>query len=101
MKAAHVVVGPEEDRDCMVTADHRKDVGHDIASLDPRSGKLWLTESNGPAQSGDGTVRLTQMNYAWPSKERTAVGWMLRRTARRDPYRRNRFRSRPGFRGTR
>lgn len=59
MTAMRVVIEPEENRGCVVTDVHKKNVGYDITSLDPRSGELRLIEIKGLARSGGGTVLLT------------------------------------------
>ena len=66
MTAMRVVIEYEENRGCVVTDVHKKNVGYDITSLDARSGELRLIEIKGLARSGGGTVLLT------PNEQRVA-----------------------------
>ena len=75
MTAMRVVIEYEENRGCVVTDVHKKNVGYDITSLDPRTGELRLIEIKGLARSGGGTVLLTP-NERRVAQDRRDCYWL-------------------------
>ena len=75
MTAMRVVIEHEENRGCVVTDVHKKNVGYDITSLDPRSGELRLIEIKGLARSGGGTVLVTP-NERRVAQDRRDCYWL-------------------------
>ena len=75
MTAMRIAIEHEEKRGCTVTDVHRKNVGYDIRSLDPRTGELRLIEIKGLARSGGGTVLLTP-NERRVARDRRDCYWL-------------------------
>ena len=75
MTAMRVVIEHEKNRGCVVTDVHKKNVGYDITSLDPRSGELRLIEIKGLARADGGTVLLTP-NERRVAQDRRDCYWL-------------------------
>ena len=75
MTAMRVVIEHEENRGCVVTDVHKKNVGYDITSLDQETGELRLIEIKGLARGGGGTVLLTP-NERRVAEDRRDCYWL-------------------------
>ena len=75
MTAMRVAIEHEEKRDCQVTDVHKKNLGYDITSLDPRTGELRLIEIKGLAGSSGGTILLTP-NERRVAQDRRDCYWL-------------------------
>ena len=75
MTAMRVVIEHEENRGCVVTDVHKKNVGYDITSLDQQTGELRLIEIKGLARGGGGTVLLTP-NERRVAEDRRDCYWL-------------------------
>ena len=75
MTAMRIVIEHEEQRGCQVCDVHKKNLGYDITSLDPRTGELRLIEVKGLAHGGSGTVLLTP-NERRVAQDRRDCYWL-------------------------